>query len=158
MRVHSGEKPFVCAQCNYFCTTAGYISEFICEPTLVKSLIITNSVTIPSKRQQIWRGTRSFIQGKSLIITDSVTIPSKRQQIWRGTRSFIQGKSLIIANSVTIPSKGQQIWKGTRLFIQGKSLIIANSAHNAVTQVLDPFLSNNTLSDIQQQLTNFTLL
>ena len=63
-------------------------------------------------------------------------------------------RSHIAVKSVGPHSLKQEIWKPTSAFTLEKSLI---SAHNVISQVSDPFLSNNTWPGIRQQLISFVL-
>ena len=56
--------------------------------------------------------------------------------------------------SVGVHSVKHNIWKATSVFTLERNLI---SAQNAVSQVPNPLISNNTWSDNRQQLTSFGL-
>ena len=73
--------------------------------------------------------------------------PTSSHPLWRLERSHITVKS---AGAHSL----KQIWKGTSAFTLEKNHI---SAQNAVSQVPDPILWDNTWPDIQQQLISFVL-
>ena len=65
IRTHSGAKPHNCKQCNYSCKTASNLKNHMLTH-YGKSLLVAHSATIPAQRQAISSSTCSLIQGKAV--------------------------------------------------------------------------------------------
>ena len=70
MRVHSGEKPFACTQCDYSASHNSNLKAHMLHKHSGQSLLVVNNATTPSKVLAISKDICVFIQEKSLFIAN----------------------------------------------------------------------------------------
>ena len=111
LRVHSGEKPFVCAQCNCFCNQAGRLK--------IHMRIHSGEKPYSCKQCKypqghiFSKGTCSLIQGKSPFIAPIVPLPSHRGATSKSTCQHIQGRGIAVVTSATIHASKLMISRNT---------------------------------------------
>ena len=138
MLTHSKERTYACVQCQR--SWGGTWS-----PTVGRKYTTVNNAESPLAELVIWRGTCSFTVGRSHTIAHNAILRLHTHMISDITSKHIPYKSQNSANGASTPQSNHQA-------TQEKN---HTSARNAVTQVLNPLLSNNTWPDIQHRRTSF---
>ena len=123
-------------------------------PTVKRRHTSAHNAIMHVQKQEILEDTWKYIPYKSQINAYGATSLQSQDSISTNIYSPKAEKSHITIMSVGVHSVKHNIWKANSVFTLERNFI---SAQNAVSQVPNPLISNNTWLDIPQQLTSFGL-